>query len=144
MTTLFKPTTSTDILIVDDEADIGLLIEGILSDEGFKTRKALNADKAVTLAVPADYTTLLVVLQGAVRVGESEPITEAQVGICDRVGNQLILHSLVDTKALLLCGEPIAEPIVGQGPFVMNSPAEIYQAMADYQSGKMGSLAPND
>jgi len=45
-----------------------------------------------------------------------------------------------DTTALLLCGEPIDEPVVGSGPFVMNSPQEIRQAMADYQSGKMGHL----
>ena len=43
--------------------------------------------------------------------------------------------------ALLLCGEPIDEPIVGYGPFVMNSPQEIRQAIADYQSGKMGHLS---
>ncbi len=43
--------------------------------------------------------------------------------------------------ALLLSGEPIDEPIVGAGPFVMNTPQEIRQAMADYQSGKMGHLS---
>jgi redox-sensitive bicupin YhaK (pirin superfamily) len=41
---------------------------------------------------------------------------------------------------LLLCGEPIDEPIVGSGPFVMNSAEEIRQAMVDYQSGKMGYM----
>ena len=43
--------------------------------------------------------------------------------------------------ALLLSGEPIDEPIVGSGPFVMNTAEEIRQALADYQSGKMGRLA---
>jgi redox-sensitive bicupin YhaK (pirin superfamily) len=46
-----------------------------------------------------------------------------------------------DATALLLCGEPIEEPIVGHGPFVMNSSQEIHQAIADYQSGKMGHLS---
>ena len=46
-----------------------------------------------------------------------------------------------DATALLLCGAPIEEPIVGYGPFVMNSPEEIRQAITDYQSGKMGHLA---
>ena len=41
---------------------------------------------------------------------------------------------------LLLSGQPIDEPIVGYGPFVMNSEAEIKQAMLDYQSGKMGHI----
>ena len=42
--------------------------------------------------------------------------------------------------ALLLAGEPIHEPIVGMGPFVMNSPGEIRQAMVDFESGRMGKL----
>jgi redox-sensitive bicupin YhaK (pirin superfamily) len=41
---------------------------------------------------------------------------------------------------LLLSGEPIDEPISGSGPFVMNTAAEIKQAMSDYQSGRMGQL----
>jgi redox-sensitive bicupin YhaK (pirin superfamily) len=102
----------------------------------------LKAGKQVSLEVPAGYTTILVVLKGAVRVGESEPIAEAEIGICDRTGTTLTLNTLQDTTALLLCGEPIDEPIVGHGPFVMNTTEEIYQAIADYQSGKMGALAP--
>ena len=41
---------------------------------------------------------------------------------------------------MLLSGEPINEPVVSHGPFVMNYPGEILQAMLDYQTGKMGVL----
>ena len=51
------------------------------------------------------------------------------------------IDSANDARALLLCGQPIAEPIVGQGPFVMNTPQEIRSAIEDYQNGKMGHLA---
>jgi redox-sensitive bicupin YhaK (pirin superfamily) len=104
----------------------------------------LTGGKQVKLTVPEGYTTLLVVLKGSVQVGDPETvdaaIAEAEIGIFDPVGTILTLHTQQDTTALLLCGEPIDEPIVGHGPFVMNTTAEIYQAVADYQSGKMGAL----
>jgi len=55
-------------------------------------------------------------------------------------GRHIRIDDAQDVTALLLCGEPIDEPIVGYGPFVMNTSAEIRQAIADYESGKMGHL----
>jgi redox-sensitive bicupin YhaK (pirin superfamily) len=93
------------------------------------------------LAVPDGYTTALVVLKGALRVNDSEAIETAEVGLFDRAGKSIGIEAVSDMTALLLCGEPIDEPIVGQGPFVMNTSQEIRQAMADYASGKMGHLS---
>ena len=97
--------------------------------------------KRSDFAVPDGYTTAFVVLRGAVKVNGSEAIEAAEVGLFDRAGESFSIESLKETKALLLSGEPIDEPIVGQGPFVMNTPQEIRQAMADYRSGKMGHLS---
>jgi redox-sensitive bicupin YhaK (pirin superfamily) len=93
------------------------------------------------LTVPDGYTTALVVLKGALRVNGSEPVETAEVGLFDRTGTSICIDCAKDATALLLCGEPIEEPIVGHGPFVMNSSQEIRQAIADYQSGKMGHLS---
>ncbi len=93
------------------------------------------------LAVPDGYTTALVVLRGALRVEGSEAIRAAEVALFDRAGESIRIGDVEDVTALLLCGEPIGEPIVGQGPFVMNRPEEIRQAIADYQSGRMGHLS---
>ncbi|HXJ33737.1 MAG TPA: pirin-like C-terminal cupin domain-containing protein [Candidatus Eisenbacteria bacterium] len=101
----------------------------------------LAAGKRSELPVPDGYTTALVVLRGAVRVGESEAMGAAEVGLFDRAGKDVTVGCDQDATALLLAGEPIDERIVGSGPFVMNSPVEIRQAIADYQSGRMGRLA---
>ena len=99
------------------------------------------ANQRTDIYVPNGHTTALVVLKGALRVNDSEAIETAEVGLFDRAGKSISLECVVDATALLLCGEPIDEPIVGQGPFVMNTTQEIRQAMADYRSGKMGRLS---
>lgn len=100
----------------------------------------LASDQRTDLAVPDGYTTALVVLKGTLRVNGSEAIGAAEVGLFDRAGESICIDSAKEATALLLCGQPIDEPIVGSGPFVMNSQQEIRQAIVDYQSGKMGHL----
>ena len=101
----------------------------------------LTSDQPFDLEVPDGYTTALVVLEGAVHVNGSEAIGAAEVGLFDRTGETIRIDSAENVTALLLIGEPIDEPIVGSGPFVMNTDQEIRQAMTDYQSGKMGHLS---
>ena len=96
---------------------------------------------ASELALPDGYTTALVVLRGSVGANGSEPIREAEVALFDRKGEAIRIEHDETATALLLSGEPIGEPIVGMGPFVMNRPEEIRQAMADYQGGRMGHLS---
>jgi quercetin 2,3-dioxygenase len=100
----------------------------------------LAAGKQTELTVPDGYTTALAVLKGALNVNGSAAIAATEVGVFDRGGNRISIECMQDTTALLLCGQPLDEPIVGQGPFVMNSAQEIRQAMVDYQTGKMGHL----
>ena len=100
----------------------------------------LKQDQRIDLQLVDGHTTILVVLDGALRVVGSETITNAEAGLFERSGNVISIESLEPTTALLLSGEPIEEPIVGQGPFVMNTAQEIHQAIADYRSGKMGGL----
>lgn len=93
-----------------------------------------------SLAVPDGYTTALVVLKGGVRIRGAENLGPAEVAIFERSGTTVEIESATDATALLLGGEPIDEPIVGRGPFVMNTQEEIYQAMVDFQSGRLGQL----
>ena len=101
----------------------------------------LKCARKTTFEVPAGFTTMLVVLRGTIRVNGSGMIQEAEVGLFDSSGQGISIDCEQNATALLLSGEPINEPIVGQGPFVMNSSQEIRQAIVDYQNGRMGRLS---
>ena len=99
----------------------------------------LMAGKEVELEVPAGHTAMLFARLGRIAVGGAE-IGEADLAILERDGSCIKLQVLEDASLLLMGGEPIAEPIVVSGPFVMNTEQEIRQAMTDYHSGRMGVL----
>ena len=100
----------------------------------------LKAGRSVTLDLHVGRNTALVVLRGTVRINGTEVAREGQLALFERDGTQLRLESSDDAMVLLLSGEPIDEPIVGHGPFVMNTQQEIHQAFADYQSGQFGQM----
>lgn len=100
----------------------------------------LASDQPFELKVPEHYTTALVVLKGVAHIDAESAINAAEVGVFTRKGDVLSFDRAENITALLLCAEPIEEPIAGSGPFVMNTAEEIHQAMADYQSGRMGHL----
>lgn len=101
----------------------------------------LRAGASLELPVVDGWNTALVVLKGAVQVNGSTSAREAQMVLLDRGGAGAFVEATEETSMLLLSGEPIDEPIVGHGPFVMNTEQEIEQAFADYQSGKFGQIA---
>ncbi len=100
----------------------------------------LARDKAVTLDVPEGHTLSVLVLSGTVEIDGREVVGEAQTVILGRDGGGINLEANSDAKLLVLTGEPINEPVVAHGPFVMNTVGEIKQAMLDFQSGKFGAL----
>lgn len=99
----------------------------------------LNACKDIELQAPATHNTILVILQGSVTINGTQEVNADQIVLFQRNDEQFTMHTHNDTKALLLTGEPLNEPIVGQGPFVMNTQAEIRQAMVDYHAGRFGA-----
>lgn len=107
----------------------------------------LHAGKSAELPLPDGHTTAFLVLSGEVVVnGEREGpgrtgVREGDLAIFARSGNGITIEAKTDAMLLVMDGEPIDEPIVGHGPFVMNSKAEIQQAFEDYQLGRMGELA---
>ena len=100
----------------------------------------LNAKGHADFRVPSGYTTALFVLKGRLRLPEGELVGEAELAVLEREGDQVAIEALEPTRLLFLNGQPLNEPIVGYGPFVMNTDTEIRQAFLDYQSGRMGRI----
>jgi redox-sensitive bicupin YhaK (pirin superfamily) len=96
----------------------------------------LNAGSTTTFTLPEGHTTAIFVLHGAVGVGDVHTIRPAELAVMQREGRELVLEAQQDTVLLLLNGAPLNEPVVGHGPFVMNSWEEINQAVEDYNQGR--------
>jgi redox-sensitive bicupin YhaK (pirin superfamily) len=82
---------------------------------------------------------MFAVLDGTVTIGK-ETVRDGRVAVLSDEGTRVEVASTEGAKLLFLGGEPIREAIAGYGPFVMNTEAEIRQAIADYQAGRMGHL----
>ncbi len=102
----------------------------------------LNPNGLVKLPVAAGRTLALVVLRGTVEVNGAEIAREGQLVVLDREDRDVVLEANNEARLLLLSGEPLDEPIRGYGPFVMNSDAEIAEAIEDFNSGSFGKIAP--
>ncbi|POT57944.1 quercetin 2,3-dioxygenase [Citrobacter amalonaticus] len=99
----------------------------------------LRQARPVTLSQPEGWSTALVVLKGSITVNGSTA-NEAQLVVFSLVGEKLHLEASSDASVLLLSGEPLNEPIVGYGPFVMNTKEEIAEAIRDFNSGHFGQI----
>ena len=100
----------------------------------------LDADAEVTLPLSAGHNAMIAVLSGHVTVGETG-VGEAEIARFSTEGEGVTLRSVGDSMLLVMTGEPIDEPVFGYGPFVMNSEAEIRQAVDDFNSGRFLTAA---
>ena len=101
----------------------------------------LNKGGAASLTLPEGHTAAVVVLKGTVQVNGDAVASDAQFVLLDRKGGEITLEASSDAVLLVLGGEPIDEPVVMHGPFVMNTADEIRQAMVDFRNGKFGEIA---
>ena len=148
----YQAIASADIPVVDlpDGAGKARVIAGeLLGAKGpARTFTAINVwdlrlrrDTDLTLDLPEHHTTMLAVLGGHVTVNGAQEAGEAEMVLLGRDGRDVVIHADGDATLLVLTGEPIDEPIVGHGPFVMNSEAEIRQAVDDFNAGRFAKVA---
>lgn len=94
----------------------------------------------ITLKEDKTFNTGILVLKGKVKVNEDKICGEKDFILFNNVEGDILVESMEeDSLFIVLSGEPINEPIVSHGPFVMNTVEEIYEAFEDYRNNKFGT-----
>ncbi len=103
----------------------------------------LDGDAEVEIEIPKSQDALAYLIKGNVVVNKTEELKYGETALAtfENDGDGFVLQAIQKSKLLILSGEPIDEPVVMEGPFVMNSRKETYQAFVDYQNGLMGDLS---
>jgi quercetin 2,3-dioxygenase len=97
-------------------------------------------ESEMTIPIPENFNAAIYVIDGEINFADGQAATARQLCLLAQDGLQTSIHAAPGTMALLLAGEVIGEPVASYGPFVMNTRAEIMQAVNDFQAGKMGHL----
>jgi redox-sensitive bicupin YhaK (pirin superfamily) len=100
----------------------------------------LRAGHSMPLQIPNGYNVGLLILSGQASVEGSHRLIEAELAVFTSTGEPVTIIAEEDATILVMAGEAIDEPVARYGPFVMNTNAELVQAVNDYQAGKMGHL----
>jgi redox-sensitive bicupin YhaK (pirin superfamily) len=130
---------------LDDSGSVARVIAGALKGSKGPARSftpvelwdvRLKAGSRVELDLTDGFTGIALVMHGRVRINGAEDVGEAELAVFERDGERFALEAEGDATLLVLGGEPIDEPIAGYGPFVMNTQAEIAQAISDFNAGR--------
>jgi len=101
----------------------------------------LRAGRSMPLQIPNGYNAGLLILSGQASVEGSHRLSEAELAVFVSTGEPVTIIAEEDATILVMAGEAIDEPVARYGPFVMNTKAELVQAVNDYQAGNMGHLS---
>lgn len=145
----YQAIKSKDIPVVDLSGGMARIIAGQFGDVQGKASTfspinlwdiRLNAGADDTFSVPHSHNLLILILDGTVLVNDDKIAHQNELITFEKGGDSIKLTANTDSKILLLSGEPLNEPVVGYGPFVMNTMNEINQAIYDVKTGKFGEI----
>lgn len=94
----------------------------------------------VPFQFPANYNTMLLVVEGNIIINGSEEVPTDHLALMENDGESFEIEAIDEAHVLVLSGEPIADPIAAHGPFVMNTQEELREAFHEFNDGKFGYL----
>lgn len=143
----YQPITKNEMVLIKKEGVELRLVSGSFEGKKGPARSSvftamlrMKAGADYTLELPASNNVSFYILEGDLRVNETRFASQHQLLIFQNTEGKIKLEANSEAKLLLMAADPLNEPLVTHGPFVMNSQTEILEAMRDYQQGKMGFL----
>lgn len=140
----YQPIQKSDIPVVENKGSTIRVIAGSVGKTKGAAKTftpvslydvALEAGASLKIEVTDGHNAMLLVRSGALQVGGAV-INAAELVQFEQSGNSITITADSDAAFLFMAGEPIYEPVVGKGPFVMNTEEEIGQAFSDFRAGK--------
>jgi len=143
-----QPQDTPTVLLEDKRSSVGVVNGIFRNTKGAITppnpmlnlRFELKQGAKVEIPITHSYNAFVYQLDGALRINTTKESKAKDLIWFAKDGDSIQLEAIQDTRAILLSGEPLNEPTVSYGPFVMSTQTEIMEAIRDYQQGKMGIL----
>lgn len=143
----YQPITQKEIVVLGEDGVEFRLISGQYENTQGPAKSdvitamiSMGGSATQALNLPETNHSLIYILQGKLRINEIEIGSANDLVVFEKGPGSISITALENTQLLLMSGQPIDEPLVTHGPFVMNNQTEILHAMRDYQDGKMGFL----
>jgi len=130
-----QPAAGAPLVEIGDARNLEVIVDVLTADA-----VAIKPGAEVRLPTPREYNTALLVLNGTVKANDSAAVSAGEFILFKNDGDEIRVTAVTDAIVLFLSGEPIEEPLVHYGPFIMNSVDEINQAVEDFQAGRFGHL----
>lgn len=143
----YQPITKDEIVLIEKEGVEFRLVSGKFDgkkgpakSDVFTAMLKMKEGTSYSMTLPASNNVAFYVLEGQLRINEERFAAQHQLIVFKNTEGEILIEATADAKLLLMAGDPLNEPLVTHGPFVMNTQTEILEAMRDYQEGKMGFL----
>jgi len=143
----YQPITKDEIVLIEQEGVQFRLVSGKYDGKTGPAKSdvvtamiRMKEGSDYSISLPESNNVILYVLEGNLDINDENSVKQHDLISFKHSNEQIKLNAKSDCALLLVSGDPINEPLVTHGPFVMNTQTEIMEAMRDYKNGKMGFL----